>query len=402
VVATVTDLSATPGLDAAIQQAVQQGLGALLLDRDVSEVRTLEAGPVDVVRRGRRERIDVLLEGPLFALLREGGAEVGLVRVALRGGHVLTAGPLVGGRVALRVQKGVDVDVTLARLVEEGAVPAGVGEELVGAVLTGMGALVVGPARSLRQRLVIAVLREVVERMWVVSINEHAPLGALPCPLSLTSSLQARVTAAVALGADALVGLELSIADVVSLAVTSSPVPLLGSVQASSSVALQDAVSRAGGSLDAVATVVAVTALDPMGRPRLFEVHGSVGGEDADASTAPVAPTATSMAPVTSSPRASVLVDEPAPTRGGAPEPPPTWASSAPDDDPGWELSMLDTAPRAAGSFDAALARVKSRPTFTPRAPAPHPQARGGKDPFGGLTFEPPPGGAADVDEDER
>jgi hypothetical protein len=54
----------------------------------------------------------------------------------------------------------------------------------------------------------------------------------------------------------------------------------------------------------------------------------------------------------------------------------------------------------ADGSFDAALAAQKQRPSFTPRPPRPHPQAgalRGG-DPFGGLTFEPPPGGPGEDD----
>ena len=45
----------------------------------------------------------MLIEGPLFALLRELGAEDGLVHVRLVEGHTLTAGPLAGGRIALRV-----------------------------------------------------------------------------------------------------------------------------------------------------------------------------------------------------------------------------------------------------------------------------------------------------------
>jgi hypothetical protein len=102
---------------------------------------------------------------------------------------------------------------------------------------------------------------------------------------------------------------------------------------------------------------------------------------------------------------------------------PSSWASNAPDDDPGWELgdpvppedAMTPSGPVSAststnapkGSFDAALAKQKARPSFAPRAPATHPQAaslRGrdakGADPFGGLTFEPPPGGPAGDDDE--
>jgi hypothetical protein len=80
--------------------------------------------------------------------------------------------------------------------------------------------------------------------------------------------------------------------------------------------------------------------------------------------------------------------------------PPADWASEDIDDDPGWELGNLVEGVRSssppAGSFDAALKAVATRPTFAPRAPATHPQMatlRG----TGGLDLE-PPGGKARLD----
>jgi hypothetical protein len=104
--------------------------------------------------------------------------------------------------------------------------------------------------------------------------------------------------------------------------------------------------------------------------------------------------------------------------------PPAGWAASEPDEDPGWELGRPPPAggdaPRAdddaaVGSvdpsadtgetrsgFDDVMKQMKDRPTFKPRPPAEHPQARALRgDPLGGLTLEPPPGGALDVTDDD-
>jgi hypothetical protein len=57
-------------------------------------------------------------------------------------------------------------------------------------------------------------------------------------------------------------------------------------------------------------------------------------------------------------------------------------------------LSTTSSLPPAPGSFDAALQQAARRPAFTPKAPAPHPQASALRG-TGGLTFEPPGGGPA-------
>ena len=77
--AEVTDPIASP----AIAEAVAASFGALLADRDVAEIGSLEGGSVDVLRRGRRQRLDVILEGPLFALLREAGALTAVLTMRL-------------------------------------------------------------------------------------------------------------------------------------------------------------------------------------------------------------------------------------------------------------------------------------------------------------------------------
>ena len=65
--------------DADLGAAVDGVLASLLADKDVAEIAAVEGGLIEVIRRGRRERLQALLEGPLFALLRERGAEEALV-----------------------------------------------------------------------------------------------------------------------------------------------------------------------------------------------------------------------------------------------------------------------------------------------------------------------------------
>ena len=126
-----------PHIDLATATAA--ALGALLLDKDVSGVDVVEGGLPELVRRGRRERLQLLVEGPLFAVLRERGAENALFEVDLPGGVHLAAGPLLDGRVALSVRRAAPTAVSLSHLVEEGLVPVGVPDELGAALHLGLG-----------------------------------------------------------------------------------------------------------------------------------------------------------------------------------------------------------------------------------------------------------------------
>lgn len=441
-----------------VEGAVDVALGALLRDRDVSELGSLEGGMLQVMRRGRRERLDSILEGPLFSLLRDAleaaGVGAGVLRLRLRGGHELTCAALVDGRLALRLVKAPSLEARLELLVEEGLLPPGIPEELVAAVLAGGSVLVLGPSRAGRQRLATAVVRALQVRLAFFGLTDG--LGAvLPVPRAHGDVVE-RACDAMALGADALCALELSSADLARLARTPPGVPLVASVAASTMDAVVAAL--AGTSVTALAALSAVVGQGPEGQPRLLELHGGPGEGAATGGGASERddldePTSKELAGVRSlegaaardraftggargeppSPRevsglrprpgaaSAIVADDPGLPR--LDDLPAAWASDAPDDDPGWELAGIPTSePPVPGSFDAALAAQKQRPSFAPRPPQAHPQSgnlkvpasaaslatrRGlGGDPFGGLTFEPPPGGAGasdvDVDEDER
>ncbi len=438
----MSDPAASPPLD----DAVATQLAALLHDRDVSEVTAVEGSPLELVRRGRRERLDVRLDPAVFGMVREEGAAQGLVAYALKGGHRLVAAQLRDGRVAVRVQKAPNVDASLAVLVEEGALSQDAAQELLRGVHTGLGLVVLGPARSGRVRLLCAVARAVHERLFLVAITDAAPHECLPAPLGVVdgaaagASIEQRARAAAELGADALVALELTAAELARLATVDLPVPLIATVQSSSIGALQASLGRGapGAQLDAVCGQAAVVGFSPEGRPLLVELLGpadassSSSGPSGAASSAegPGAhatlrrgisreedrqpagddgpeillppPPAYAPPPRARPPMQAVYVDEDGPVALGAP-PPSSWASDSPDHDPGWELARVDPASDPAGDgplddgtpFDAALARTRGsastppRPQFSPRPPPMHPQARALKG-AGGLTFEPP------------
>ncbi|HEY4223654.1 MAG TPA: hypothetical protein VGO62_19995, partial [Myxococcota bacterium] len=196
-----------------VDAAVAAAVGALLLDKDVSELAALEGGFVEVLRRGRRERLAALLDGPLFALLRDELASSsststnGSIDRMLAGGHRLIAGVLVDGRIALRIDKKPVLDASLERLLEEGVLPPGVGAELTTAVLEGAGVLVLGPARAARQRVLVAVVRALQGKLALFGVTDSLA-SLLPVPATNTTGapdlIVARGRDAIALGADAL------------------------------------------------------------------------------------------------------------------------------------------------------------------------------------------------------
>jgi hypothetical protein len=414
-----------------LAHAVEAAFGAALADADVSEAGAVEGGLVDVVRRGRRERLQLLAQGPLFLLLRERGAEVDVINVRLPGGLELCAAPLVDGRVAVSVRKPVAAQARVERLVDEGLLPAGVDAELVAAVHEGRGIAVVGPSRSGRVRLASAIARAVSTTLRCTSLGDEVPAGCQPAPA--VPHLVARARTAVSLGADVVVGVELSVREAVDLATSTPGAPLVASIVAPS----VDVVTAAVGDKLFAASfpLVAVVGFSPDGRARLLELHGGSPAEGAPASTASTAavtvpatsvspgaaPNAAACSTVASSLNASAGAASAAGARArGAPEPgaaatvdapvalgeapPADWASADADDDPGWELGSLASGgaslPPSSASFDAALVAAAKRPSFAPRAPSAHPAMhtlRG----TGGLTFEPPGGGAADDDDGE-
>ena len=379
--------------------ATAAALGALLLDKDVSGVDVVEGGLPELVRRGRRERLQLLVEGPLFAVLRERGADNALFEVDLPGGVHLAAGPLLDGRVALSLRRAAPTDVSLSDLVEEGLVPVGVPDELVAALHLGLGLVVLGPASSARTRLTVAVARAVSQQLRVMALGTDVPAQSVPAPrVAGDDDLVARARAASALGADVLYAHAVTVVELASLLRASLPVPLLASVAVSNMALLREGL----GTLSPLTVgLAAVVGFDPEGCPRLLELHGDSGASSSSSSSSLPSSSSSSLPSSSSVDDDTVAPDD---------APPAEWASQDIDDDPGWELGPVQspsslpspsllpasTSPPAPGSFDAALQSVARRPSYTPRAPAPHPQhsaLRG----TGGLTFEAP--GASIVDD---
>jgi hypothetical protein len=366
---------------ASVCEAVAAGFGALLADRDVAEIGSLEGGSVDVLRRGRRERLDVILEGPLFALLREAGAETDVLTLRLPSGDDLIAGPLADGRVALRVRKATPLESSaLEQLIEEGVLHAGIDVELRAAVLEGAGVAVIGPARVARRRVLVAIVRSLSHRLSFFGVTDTLS-SLLPVPLAKGALVVDKARAAVALGCDALCALDISPREAIELVRAELGVPLVVAVATPSMDALAAAFRDAKLSVSALAGTTAVIGHGPDGGSRLVELHGPTRAAD------PVA-----APPVARDAGTTALPD--------------AWASEHADDDPGWELvtapdlsepvhapSEPQTAPRP-GSFDEALASKRGKPSFAPRRAASGQAMR--TDPFGGLTLEPPPGGPVD------
>ncbi len=403
--------------DTELHEAFASALGLLLDDKDVASVDVVEGGLPEVVRRGRRERLHVLVEGPLFQVLRERGVTEQPLSTRLTGpggGAVVVAAPLRDGRIAVSVRRPEPTDALLSLIVEEGVIPAGVDDELVAAVWQGTGVIVLGPARAARHRVAIAIARAVGTQLRIVALGDDVPAGGWPAPH--VGDIVERAQIACALGADVLFALDVSAAEAVRLQHAALPVPLVLGVAVSSMENLLAALN--GTSLRALCGLAAVIAWDGEGRPRLVELHGDSASPDTAPAlqvqsvaasltpttpvpfSAPTSSTTSMRAPISSVPSlASLRLDD---------GPPAHWASADIDDDPGWELGPLgDTVPAtlsaatvrpAPGSFDAALKAAAAKPTFSPRPPPMHPQTSALRG-TGGLTLEPPGGGAPDDEE---
>lgn len=408
------ELDATAATTTQIAAAIASGLGALLGDKDISEISSLEGSFVEVRRRGRRERLDVMIEGPLFALLRDAGAERGVVRMrtagtqsggVLTGAHDVVAGPLADGRIALRIVKTSAPDATFEALVEEGILPPGVDVELRAAVLEGAGVIVAGPARAARRRVVGAIVRALAERLSFFGATDSlASLVAVP--LEKGAPVVDKAKAAAALGCDVIAALDIAPHVAVALARAELGVPFVVSIAAPSWDSIAFAFDDARMHVGAFAGTTAIIGYGPDGAARLAELRGAVradGTDDHARSTVPVnargsAPNASSAtlasrglpsspsSPPSSSSQAAMpsrdtgapaevsglrarpsfasapsmrsqegaTVDDALPSLAALPA---AWASDAPDADPGWELGE----PPPAGGDDApALARSSS------------------------------------------
>lgn len=396
------ELDATAATTTHIADAISSGLGALLADKDVSEIASLEGSFVEVRRRGRRERLDVMIEGPLFALLRDAGAERGVVRMRTAGtqsggvhtgAHDVVAGPLADGRIALRIVKTGAPEATFESLVEEGVLPPGVDLELRAAVLEGAGVIVAGPARAARKRVVGAIVRALAERLSFFGATDSlASLVAVP--LEKGAPVVDKAKAAAALGCDVIAALDISPHTAVTLARAELGVPFVVSIAAPSWDGIEAAFDDARMHVSAFAGTTAIIGHGPDGAARLAELRGPMRAEGMnDAPSSAPNPTARGSAANTSATLASRGLPSSTPSPAASPSPsssmrdvaapaevsglrarpsfasassasslssmrdarsqegaplddalpplaalPAAWASDAPDDDPGWEL----------------------------------------------------------------
>lgn len=417
-------------------EQLRAALGALLIDDDVGAVHLLEGGEVSVMRRGRRERLPLTLPESLWASLRQwlGAAAEERLEVDGHPGTILLA---EGGIAHFALVKRPVREVSLAALVEETLLSADESERLVSDVLAGRSLLVTGPARDAARRLVLAVGNALAEHTLVVNLDEDVALPwALPAPLPGATLLE-RAKVAARIGAEALLSTSLSLEDVELLAAAALPCIAVARVDVATPSALVR--TTAGGGLDVQCRLdarVLQVGRAVSGRPRVlaFTAHPSVSPSPAPGALAernpPMAPASAPVAshlttwgtppgppaalggPSLSVPRAGlgrtpvVDIDELPPLAPLPAAPPSAWASTAHDDGPGWELGDPDNTSSGSASADAAeasafgavLSEVRARPSFVPRLPAPHPQARALRgDPFGGLSLEPPGGTLDDV-----
>jgi hypothetical protein len=420
---------------------------ASLHDDDVEELLVVEGRPVEALRRAsRRERLEpeatalaalldvlgghvLLPEQPGAAcgfveLVPAPGVELRVARLSDSGSDPRTVSDPPRPRLALRItlhRPAAAAEASVLALERQGVLPIGIGPELVTAMIDGAGVVVVGPARAARRAVVRAVATTIAEVVSLWSLTEHEPFPTAEAP-----GVDARARDAVALGADALVGVDLALEDAVALSRLAPAAPLLISVACPSADVLHAALARGGGG--PLGATLAVVGFGMDGGARLVELHGPTRA-------APVS----GARPIARDDDDEALARPRVAPGGGhaerephddklppLPPVPAAWASDDAEDEPGWELGSAGdddpprdppagkqgaapTAPR--GSFGAALLGKQrgALPAFTPRTPPSHPQAahlqagrlRSGADPFGGLTLEPPPGASEEGDAED-
>ena len=147
----------SPEAPAPLVDALRATLHTWTGDASVHDVRTIEAGFVDVLRgNGERERVPRHAEGPLFEVLRAQGLGAGTRTWGLPAGARLTAVLLADQRVACRWQRVRLPPESLDALVRDGWFPAEIAEELRQPVAQRVGELafiaLVDPLMSQRRR----------------------------------------------------------------------------------------------------------------------------------------------------------------------------------------------------------------------------------------------------------
>jgi len=368
--------SEVPALDDALRASLEEHVGALLDDPDVSRIDLDEGRPLVVTRRARREELLALVPEALFAQFEAAGAfssssSEGFLAL-LPSGDVVTAARM-GETRRVHVARAPRDPVYMRALLEEGAIDDETAQGLMIAIESGRHVVVAGPCASGRTRLAVALATECAPYLSIARVGPSGPRTFARAPDAPT--LSALTSRAAAVGVELLLALDVDVTTLRGLLEGDPPVVVVASVRT-------PRVPEGLGDVERATVRFSSTGAALVVRPSARAV---------DVEPAPRAPSARSAS-------AAVVVEPFAPLPTLAPGPPSGWASRAHDAEPGWELSSSEGDVDERSAFDDVLARVKDkRAPYAPRPPEAHPAARRLRG-LGGLSLESPGGEPLDDD----
>lgn len=368
---------AVPALDDTLRASLDEHVGALLRDADVSSIDLDEGRPIVVTRRARREELAASIPDALFTAFDAVGAFAAhassdaVFMATLPSGDLVTCARMGESR-RVHVARAPSEPVYMRALLEEGAIDDDTAQGLMAAIENGRHVVVAGPCASGRTRLAIALATECAPYLSVARLGAHGPRTLARAPeASSTSTIPA---AAAALGVELLLALDVDVPTLRSLLEGDPPVVVVASAR---TPRVPDGIGDVERATVRFSSTGAALVVRPVARA--VEVEPAPR-----ATTARAAP--------------QTVVEGFAPLPTLAPGPPSGWASRAHDAEPGWELSSNEGDVDDRSAFDDVLARVKDkRAPYAPRPPEAHPAARRLRG-LGGLTLESPGGDAPDDD----
>lgn len=389
----------TEELPISLREEVDVAWGALLRDPDVFAFSLMAKEVFIVIRRGRMERVPVQFEKSFLDGLKNIFSSSATKEMVLPDGHRLSGARSSDDELILHVEKQQQVHMGMSDLLDQEFLTEQEAVQLMSFLQEGKGVLVAGPHRVGRKMLLQALTAEAGSFFRLMDpFCQGDVVQSVP---EKGAALQERIEQAYDLGADALVGYELSLTDLESLLSIPLVLPLIASVVAPSEEAIRQLSEP-----KMPPGEIAIVGHLPAGAP-VLHLKSQVRTERESAMTSPKGDeqmtvgfepgggslreaqsnahnAAVDLPPGTADPRLFFqnAEEELPPLKPLAPGPPSGWGEE-PSAELGWELDS---------KFAKTLAAVERRPKFHPSPPPAHPQAHSLKEkPFGGLTLEPPP-----------
>jgi len=370
-------------LSDAAHAALEDVIGDLARDPDVTAIDLDEGRGVTVTRRARREHLDVVVpEGAFRAFAADGAFGAEPFRRGLASGDVVAAARL-GETRRIHVERSPKTTVHMLSLFEEGLLDEESALRLMGAIQSGRHVVIGGPCTGGKRRLAVALVSECAPYLSVARLDSRGPTPFLVAPRGDT--LLARAQAAADVGIELLLALDVETHELLELLRSEPRLVVVASVA-----------SPRAPVVEGVLAECATVGFSPAGAARVSATPIPVTPDPVV--EAPVRGALSARQTTSASPHAAPF--EPLPAL--APGPPSGWDSRAHEAEPGWELQSSEEP----SPFDDVMKAVRDRKTYTPRPPPLHPAAsklRGS----GGLTLEPPSGDddgapASDGDEESR